>query len=55
MIQQNRLTSYQHILSKDKNDWVKNWMDYEVDGVRPRGNQTRPRDRLWNNTAGSNR
>ena len=28
---------YGHVLIKDENDWVKKCMDYEVQGVRPRG------------------
>jgi len=26
-----------HVSRKDKNDWVKKCMDYEVEGVRPTG------------------
>ena len=28
-----------HVLRKDENDWVKKCMDFEVEGVRPRGRQ----------------
>jgi len=28
---------YGHVLRMDENDWVKKCMDYEVEGVRPRG------------------
>jgi len=28
---------YGYVLRKDENDWVKKCMDYEVEGVRPRG------------------
>jgi len=28
---------YGHVLRKDENDWVKLCMDYEVEGVTPRG------------------
>jgi len=37
MIQQHRLRRYGHVLQKDENDCVKKCMDYEVEGVRPRG------------------
>jgi len=37
MVQQHRLRWYGHPLRKDKNDWVKKCVDYEVEGVRPRG------------------
>ena len=30
VIQLHRLRWYRHILRKDKNDWVKKCMDYEV-------------------------
>jgi len=28
---------YGHVLRKEDNDWVKKYMEYEVEGVRPRG------------------
>ena len=37
VIQQHRLTWYGRVLRKDENDWAKKCMDYEVEGVRPRG------------------
>jgi len=40
VIQQHRWRWYEHILRKNENDWVNKCMDFEVEGVRPRG---RPR------------
>jgi len=37
VLQQNRLRRYGHVLQKEDNDWVKKCMEYEVEGVRPRG------------------
>jgi len=37
VIQRYRLRWYGHVLRKDKNDGVKKCVDYEVEGVRPRG------------------
>jgi len=37
ILQQNRLRWCGHILRKEDNDWVKECMDYEVEGARPRG------------------
>jgi len=37
VLQQNRLRWYGHMLQKDDDDWVKKWMEYEVEGSRPRG------------------
>ena len=31
------LSWYGHVLRKDDDDWVKKWMEYEVEGPRPRG------------------
>ena len=42
-LQQNRLRWYGHVLQKDDDDWVKKCMEYEVEGLRPRG---RPK-RTW--------
>ena len=42
VLQQNRLHWYGHVLRKD-DDWVKKYMEYEVEGPRPRG---RPK-RTW--------
>jgi len=43
ILQQNRLRWYGHVLRKDDDDWVKKYMEYEVEGPRPRG---RPK-RTW--------
>ena len=40
---QNRLRWYGHVLRKDYGDWVKKYMEYEVQGSKPRG---RPK-RTW--------
>ena len=37
VLQQNRLRWYGHVLRKDDDDWVKQCMEYEVEGSRPRG------------------
>ena len=37
VLQQNRLRWYVHVLHKEDNDWVKKYMEYEVEGTRPRG------------------
>jgi len=37
VLQQNRLRWYGHVLRKEDNDWVKKCMEYEVEGVKPRG------------------
>jgi len=37
VLQQNRLRWYGHVLRKDDNDCVKKCIEYEVEGVRPRG------------------
>ena len=39
VIQRHTLRWYGHLLIKDENDWVKKCMDFEVEGVRPRGRQ----------------
>ena len=36
VLQQNRLRWYGHVRRKDDDDWVKKWMEYEVEGPRPR-------------------
>ena len=28
---------YGHVMQKEDNDWVKKWVQYEVEGPRPRG------------------
>ena len=43
VLQQNRLRWYGHVLRKDDDDWVKKCIEYEVEGLRPRG---RPK-RTW--------
>jgi len=43
ILQQNRLRWYGHVLRKDDDNWVKKCMEYEVEGLRPRG---RPK-RTW--------
>ena len=40
ILQQNRLRWYGHVLRKDVDDWVKECMEYEVKGSRPK--------RTWN-------
>jgi len=37
VLQLNRLRWYGHMLRKEDNDWVKKFMEYEVDGARSRG------------------
>jgi len=46
VLQRNRLRWYGHVLRKEDNDWVKKCMEYEVEGVRPRG---RPK-KTWRDT-----
>jgi len=43
ILQQNRLRWYGHVLRKEDTDWVKKYMEYEVESFRPRG---RPK-RTW--------
>ena len=43
VLQQNRLRWYGHVLRKEDDDWVKKWMEYEIEGPGPRG---RPK-RTW--------
>jgi len=43
ILQQNMLRWYGHVLQKEDDDWVKKYMEYEVDGPRSRG---RPK-RTW--------
>jgi len=49
VLQQNRLWWCGHVLWEEDNDWVKKYIDYEVEGARPRG---RPKKtwRLWKKT-----
>jgi len=37
VLQQNRLRWYGHVLRKEDNDWVKKYMEYEMEGARPKG------------------
>ena len=37
VLQWNRLRWYEHVLRKEDNDWVKECMEYEVEGATPRG------------------
>jgi len=39
ILQQNRFRWYAHVLQKEDTDWVKNCMEYEVEGSRPRGTE----------------
>jgi len=41
ILQQNRLQWYGHVLRKEDNYWVKKCMEYEVEGIRPRGRPKR--------------
>jgi len=43
VLQQNKLQWYGRVLQKEGNNWVKKYMEYEVEGCRPRG---RPK-RTW--------
>ena len=46
VLQQNRLRWYGHVLRKEDDDWVNKCMEYEVEGLRPRG----PGQRLYERT-----
>jgi len=37
VLQQNRLRWYGRVLRKEDNDWMKKYMEYEMEGARPRG------------------
>jgi len=37
ILQQNKLRWYGHVLQKEDTDWVKKYMEYEVEGSIPRG------------------
>ena len=37
VLQRNRSRWYGHVLQKEDNDWVKKFMEYEVEGARPTG------------------
>jgi len=43
ILEQNRFRWYGHVLRKEDTDWVKKYMEYEVEGSRPTG---RPK-RTW--------
>jgi len=45
VLQQNRFQWYGHVLRKEDNDWVKKCMEYEVEGVRPRGRRPKKASR----------
>jgi len=42
VLQWNRLRSYGHVLRKEDNEWMKKYMEYEVEGARPRGRPKKP-------------
>jgi len=42
VLRHNRLGWYGHVLRKEDNDWVKKFMEYEVEGPRPRRRPKRP-------------
>ena len=46
VLPQNRLRWYGHLLRKDDDDWVKECMEYEVEGSRPRGRPRLPSKEL---------
>jgi len=46
ILQQNMLQWYGHVLHKEDTDWVKKYMEYEVEGSAPR---SRPK-RTWRET-----
>jgi len=37
VLQQNRLRLSRHVLRKEDSDWVNKFIEYEVEGARPRG------------------
>ena len=41
VLQQNRFRWYGHVLRKEDTDWVKKYMEYEVEGSRTRARRTR--------------
>jgi len=41
ILQPNRLRQYGHMLRKEETDWVKKFLEYEVEGSRPRGRPQR--------------
>jgi len=43
VLQQNRLRWYGHVLRKEDDDWVKKYMVYKVEGLRPRRRPMRTR------------
>jgi len=48
VLQQNRLWCYGHVLRKEDNDWVKKYMEYKVEGDRPRGRPKKTwREIVW--------
>jgi len=47
LLHQNRLCWHGHVLWKENNDWVKKYMEYEVDGARRRDKTKR----IWTSCA----
>jgi len=41
ILMQNRLRRYGYMLRKEETDWVKKFLEYEVEGSRPRGRPQR--------------
>ena len=37
VLQQNRLRWYGHVVRKEDTDWAEKYMEYEVEGFRPKG------------------
>jgi len=50
ILQQDRLQWYGHVLREEDNDWVKECVEYEVEGARPRGRPKKTWERLWKKT-----
>jgi len=49
VLQQIKLLWYGHVLQTEDNDWMKKYMEYEVEGARPRGRPTRTRREVVQN------
>jgi len=47
LIQQNRLRWYGHVLRKEGTDWVKKYMEYEVEAADQEVDQRGHGKRLW--------
>jgi len=52
VLQQNRLSWYEHVLRKEDNDWMKKCMEYEVEGAIPRGRPKKTWTEIVQKTAG---